>query len=113
MFQTFSLLFFFKKNKISQDGKAPIYMRITVNGKRSQISIKRKVAVEKWNSEAGKVVGKSMEVRELNRYLNSLENKIFKIQQKLLEDNRPISALLFKNIFTGKIENHKMIHILM
>ena len=108
-FKRFPSFSFFKKNKISQDGKAPIYMRITVNGKRSQISIKRKVAVEKWNSEAGKVVGKSIEVRELNRYLNSLENKIFKIQQKLLNDNRPISALLIKNIFTGKIENHKML----
>jgi site-specific recombinase XerD len=109
MFKTFSILFFLQRNKVTKDGKAPIYMRITVNGKRSQISIKRKVAVEKWNSEAGKVVGKSMEVRELNRYLNSLENKIFKIQQKLLDDNRPISALLIKNIFTGKIENHKML----
>ena len=109
MFKTFSILFFLQRNKVTKDGKAPIYMRITVNGKRSQISIKRKVAVEKWNSEAGKVVGKSIEVRELNRYLNSLENKIFKIQQKLLDDNRPISALLIKNIFTGKIENHKML----
>ena len=109
MFKTFSILFFLQRNKVTKDGKAPIYMRITVNGKRSQISIKRKVAVEKWNSEAGKVVGKSMEVRELNRYLNSLENMIFKIQQKLLDDNRPISALLIKNIFTGKIENHKML----
>lgn len=109
MFKTFSILFFLQRNKVTKDGKAPIYMRITVNGKRSQISIKRKVAIEKWNSEAGKVLGKSMEVRELNRYLNSLENKIFKIQQKLLDDNRPISALLIKNIFTGKIENHKML----
>ncbi len=109
MFKTFSILFFLQRNKVTKDGKAPIYLRITVNGKRSQISIKRKVAVEKWNSEAGKVIGKSMEVRELNRYLNSIENKIFKIQQKLLDDNRPISALLIKNIFIGKAEKQKML----
>lgn len=109
MFKTFSILFFLQRNKATKDGKAPIYLRITVNGKRSQISIKRKVAIEKWHSEAGKVIGKSIEVRELNRYLTSLEHKIFKIQQKLLDENLPVSALLIKNIFTGKAEKEKML----
>ena len=112
MFKTFSILFFLQRNKATKDGKAPIYLRITVNGKRSQISIKRKVDIDKWNSESGKVIGKSLEVKELNRYLNSLENKIFKIQQKLLDDNRQITALLIKNIFTGKAENQKMLLVI-
>lgn len=112
MFKTFSILFFLQRNKVTKDGKAPIYMRITVNGKRSQISIKRKVDIEKWNSEAGKVIGKTMEVRELNRYLISLEHKVFKIQQKLLDENRAITALLIKNIFTGKAEKQKMLLII-
>jgi site-specific recombinase XerD len=112
MFKTFSILFFLQRNKVTKDSKAPIYMRITVNGKRSQISIKRKVDIDKWNSESGKVRGKSLEVKELNRYLNSLENKIFKIQQKLLDDNRQITALLIKNIFTGKAENQKMLLVI-
>jgi integrase len=109
MFKTFSILFYLQRNKVTKDGKAPIYMRITVNGKRSQISIKRKISIDKWNNEAGKVIGTTTEVKELNRYLNSLEHKIFKIQQKLLDENRPISALLIKNIFTGKAENQKML----
>lgn len=109
MFKTFSILFFLQRNKVTKDGKAPIYMRITVNGKRSQISIKRKVLIDKWNSNAGKVIGNSIEVRELNRYLTSLEHKVFTIQQKLLDENRAISALLIKNILTGKAENQKML----
>lgn len=109
MFKTFSILFFLQRNKVTKDGRAPIYLRITVNGKRSQISIKRKVDIEKWNTEAGKVIGKSLEVKEINRYLTSLEHKIFKIQQKLLDDNRQITAQLIKNIFTGKAEKQKML----
>jgi len=33
------------------------YLRITVNGKRSELNIKRKVLLTKWNSEGGKVRG--------------------------------------------------------
>jgi len=109
MFKTFSILFYLQRNKVSKDGKSPIYLRITVNGKRSQISIKRKISINKWNNEAGKVIGTTLEVKELNRYLNSLKHKIYKIQQKLLDDNRQITALLIKNIFTGEEENHKML----
>lgn len=109
MFKTFSILFYLQRNKVSKDGKAPIYLRITVNGKRSQISIKRKISINKWNNEAGKVIGTTLEVKELNRYLNSLKHKIYKIQQKLLDDNRRITALLIKNIFTGEEESHKML----
>jgi len=43
-----------------------------------------------------------LEVKELNRYLNSLKHKIYKIQQKLLDDNRQITALLIKNIVKVK-----------
>ena len=109
MFKTFSILFYLQRNKVTKDGKAPIYLRITVNGKRSQISIKRKISINKWNNEAGTVIGTTLEVKELNRYLNSLEHRVFKIQQKLLDDNRKITALLIKNIFTGKDENQKML----
>jgi len=102
MFKTFSILFYLQRNKVSKDGKSPIYLRITVNGKRSQISIKRKISINKWNNEAGKVIGTTLEVKELNRYLNSLKHKIYKIQQKLLDDNRQITALLIKNIVKVK-----------
>jgi len=34
----FSLLFYMKKQKNYQSGAAPIYMRITVDGKRAEIS---------------------------------------------------------------------------
>jgi hypothetical protein len=96
MFKTFSILFYLQRNKATKDGKAPIYLCITVNGKRSQISIKRKISITKWNNEAGKVIGTTLEVKELNRYLNSLEHRVFKIQQKpSLSSQTPYLKYLF------------------
>lgn len=37
----FSILFFIKKTKFLKNGEAPICLRITVNGKRAEIQIKR------------------------------------------------------------------------
>ena len=47
----FTVLFFLKKSKLLKNGEAPICMRITVNGKRAEVQIKRSVEIEKWNSQ--------------------------------------------------------------
>lgn len=47
---TFAVNFFLKKSKLLKNGEAPICMRITVNGKRAEVQIKRSIELEKWNS---------------------------------------------------------------
>lgn len=54
-------------------------MRITVNNKRSDISISRKVDPRKWSSNSEKALGKSPEATELNNYINVLRNKVKRI----------------------------------
>src|SRR5690606_3442342 len=90
-------------------GNAPIYARITVNGKRSEFSIKRKVLLEKWSSVAGKIKGTSSEARELNRYMNAIQNKIYRIQEDLTENGDLITAKRIKNSYLGKDKTHKML----
>ena len=41
MNKTFGLLFYLKKSKVDAQGKCPIYLRITIDGKRTEISTKR------------------------------------------------------------------------
>src|SRR5690554_1156414 len=106
---TFSILFYPRGNDIDRNGNAPIYARITVNGKRSEFSIKRKVLLEKWNSDAGKIKGTSTDARELNRYINAIQNKIYRIQENLTENGDLITAKRIKNSFLGKDKTHKML----
>ena len=75
MQNTFSVLFYPRRNDINKSGNASIYLRITINGKRSELSLKRKVPLTKWNSEAGKVRGTTIDVRELNRYIDTIKIK--------------------------------------
>ena len=54
----FSVLFYIKKAKLLKNGEAPICLRITVNGKRAEIQIKRSVEIDKWNARRECAIGK-------------------------------------------------------
>ena len=43
-------------------------MRITVNGQRAEIQIKRSVDISKWNSQKECAIGKERKSMELNHY---------------------------------------------
>ncbi|SRX56074.1 site-specific integrase [Aequorivita sp. CIP111184] len=106
---TFSILFYPRGNDIDRNGNTPIYARITVNGKRSEFSIKRKVLLTKWNSDAGKIRGTTSDVRELNKYMTSIRSKINKIQEQLSEKETLVTAQKIKNTYLGKTIKHKML----
>jgi hypothetical protein len=54
---TFGVLFYLKTQKTSAQGKAPICARITVNGKRTEISIKRSLNAKEWDERKGMAKG--------------------------------------------------------
>src|SRR5690606_15809622 len=102
-------LLFFVRNTRMHNSKVPIYLRVTVNGKRAEISANRKVPVALWNSSAGKASGNTNEAHLINRYLNKIENEIYKCYQKLLDQNEPFTAKQVINLYSGKKEKHKML----
>ena len=112
MKSSYSILFYPRGNDINKNGYVPLYVRITVNGKRSEFSIKRKVLLTKWSSEAGKMLGNSTEAHELNRYMNSIQTKIHKIQETLLSNEIVVTADKIKNLYLGKDSNHKMLLVI-
>ncbi|MEM0942278.1 MAG: Arm DNA-binding domain-containing protein [Bacteroidota bacterium] len=58
--QTFSILIWANKAKATQAG-LPLFARITVDGRRAEVSLKRKVAPDRWDYKPGKVIDKSRE----------------------------------------------------
>jgi hypothetical protein len=49
---TFGIVFYLRKYK-EKDGKAPLHVRVTVDGKRSDIALKRRIELSKWNDVKG------------------------------------------------------------
>jgi len=59
---TFRILFLIKKTMLMKNGQAPIYMRITTNGERSEISTKFSVEERFWDQKKERAKGNSTEV---------------------------------------------------
>ncbi|WP_083227687.1 Arm DNA-binding domain-containing protein [Mucilaginibacter sp. PPCGB 2223] len=52
----FSLLLYMKKPKNYQSGPAPIYLRITVQDERSEVTTGRECEPARWNTHAGRAI---------------------------------------------------------
>ena len=105
----FSILFWIKKTKLLKNGEAPICMRITVNGKRAEIQIKRSVEVNKWNAQRECATGKDRKHQELNHYIETVRTRVLKIHRELEQDGKPVTAEILKNLFNGANQPPKML----
>ena len=98
----FTVLFFLKKSKLLKNGEAPICMRITINGKRAEVQIKRSIDVTKWNTQKECAIGREKKYQEINHYLDTIRTKILQIHRELEQDGKPITADIIKNIYYGE-----------
>jgi len=101
MKDTFSVLFFLKVSKAKSDGTVPIYVRITANGSRSEVSIKRYISKERWNSQKGRVKGSNNDSHMLNKYIDIIRSKILDAHQTLIQEGKHISGKSIKNKYLG------------
>ena len=106
--QTFSILFWISKNRI-RNGKAPIFARTTINGKRAELVVQREVSLIEWDSKSQRVTGKSQEAREINNHLAFIKTKLCSCHSKLEARNETITVELLKNEFTGVVEKQRML----
>ena len=104
-----SILFYAKKAKANVNGLVPIYTRITVNGKRIELSSNKFVEISKWSTEGGKMKGASIEARSINSYLDLLRMQIIDIQMELAHNKIPITTCNLKNKLLGIDEKQRML----
>jgi site-specific recombinase XerD len=96
-----TLHFYAKSTKANTSGQLPIYIRLTVDGKRMEFSSKKFIDATKWSAELSKMKGTSEEARSLNEYLNLMKSKIYDIQMELIHKNELLTLEVFKNKLIG------------
>jgi hypothetical protein len=105
----FSLLFYLKKPKNYENGRVPIYLRITVNGQRAETTSGRECEPSLWNSIAGRFKGTKEEIKSLNAYLDNLQSQVYEAHRQLNDTQSVVTAETLKNKFLGKEEKGKML----
>lgn len=103
---TFGIVFWADASRL-KNGQAPLYTRITVNGKRVTISLKRKVSLAEWDGHKGRVKGTNQQARIVNNYLDEVYNSLFTCYQSLKLTSKVTTAQAIKSMYLGNSEDAK------
>jgi len=108
---TFSILFWLKL-ATAKNGKASLYARITINGKRAELSLKRKINISDWNVKKNRLKGTSDEAKLINNYIKQVNSELFQIYQKLKNEKKLVTASIIKAFFLGDENRHALSDII-
>ncbi|WP_452228958.1 site-specific integrase [Lacinutrix sp. MEBiC02404] len=103
---TFSTIFWLQTTR-AINNEALLYIRITVDGKRVNLSLKKRVPLSLWDAKKKKAKGSSAQARQINIYMDEVRTKLFQIYQDLKFKGELITAQLIKSFYTGDGQQSK------
>jgi len=104
--QNLSILIWLNKPKMI-DGLAPIYVRLTIEGRRTQFSLGKKIEPDKWIQKAGMAKGSGQEAKIINNYINTVRGELQKNYNVLTSQNEYVTPEMVRNAYMGVKEEKK------
>ncbi len=98
---TFNVLFHLR-NSFGKDDRMPVYARITINGKRIEISVKQMINAEDWNENRGLAKTNKEENKVLNNYLEQLRSSFVACYREMSLQKKVVTVETFKKEYYGK-----------
>ena len=92
---------------MSNPNEISIYVRITVNGKRSEMSLKRSIDHNQWDNAKNRGRGNSETTKIPNAYLDVVYNKLLQCHKELIEEDRVLSSDAIKSRYLREDDNSK------
>ena len=106
---TFSILIWINASR-AKNNEAELFARITVNQKRTNISLKRKINISAWDKSKSKLKGNSENARKQNLFIEQVKSKLHNIQLDLNNKEELITSQLIKSIYLGEGQTHKTLN---
>ena len=99
---TFSVLFYVKRSKPFRNGDLPIYLRITIDGKKAETSLKRGVLPELWDNVRHRAKGQTKEAKQINQELDSVSGQLHNHKLEFQEHGKTVTAQALLDVYLGK-----------
>lgn len=99
--QNLTVLFWLYRQKAKADGKAPIYCRVTIDGKCTEISTGKKVHPDLWDSDSKQATGSGIDVKLTNQKIVQLQADVERVFNGLLTQHAEVTPAMVKNVFLG------------
>ncbi|HVU94851.1 MAG TPA: site-specific integrase [Puia sp.] len=97
---SFSILVWILRYRL-KNGKAPLSIRVTVNGERAEIPANRDVSPALWDSKAQRMKGNSEEAKSINAHLETIKGSLRMHESRLIALGKTVTAELLKNEYLG------------
>ena len=104
-----TLHFYAKSTKANGNGLLPIYVRLTIEGKRFEYSTKKFIEPSKWSTELSKMKGNSEEARSINNHLDLLKSQIRDAEMELIHKKIALTTETIKSKLLGVDERARML----
>jgi site-specific recombinase XerD len=104
--RTFSILIWAYRGK-QKENEATLYARLTVNGKRAEISLGRKVDLTLWDEESGRAKGQSLEADRINEHIDLVKGELRQLYFQIKATGNEVTAGEIKNKYLGIEEDKK------
>lgn len=95
-----------RTDQVKKDGTCGLYLRITINRKKKDISLKTFINPKNWNKDKGKVVGRitTGNTERLNMILTNQLSKVNNILYNIEIKEIPLTFDNFMNFYNGTVE---------
>ncbi|MBC7000658.1 site-specific integrase [Cytophaga sp. FL35] len=106
---TFSILFWQYAQRANANNEAGLYVRISLNGQKANISLKKKIDIDRWDSKKQRAKGFNTSSKLINEYLEEVKTDLFQLYRELKSNGSFISVEKIKSNFLG--ENKKAYYL--
>lgn len=100
MTNVLAVRFFVKRDKESH-GMTPVYVRIGVDGRTVDVSVKRRIDARSWDMSRECLSGTRPDVKQFNAYLDRIRTDLTNIYTELRMQRQPVTAEAIKNLYCG------------
>jgi site-specific recombinase XerD len=101
------LLFWVNIRRTQKSGNVPIYVRITVDGIRVELSLARALPPEHWDKNTQTVRPKHEEAGNINAYLAMVRGRLMAIYNQTIACNEQVTAAIIRDKYLGKDPNNQ------
>jgi hypothetical protein len=90
---------------------APLYARITVNGKRREISLGRSIPINLWSKSKKRMIGRTSTSQAVNLHIEQIHLNLLECQRQLKQENKSVTAEAIKAYYfkSNKSNDSKML----
>lgn len=104
-----SILYYLKYGSPAKDGKLPLMCRITIDGRSTSFSCKRRLPPDRWDARHGMLRGNDPDTLRINREMEELKKQLIADYSAILREYGPVAPTSLKNYTMGAPSRQEML----